>query len=299
MRQDFNLLAVFEAIMEEQNVTAAARRLRLSQSAVSAALARLRAQFDDELFLRARYGVVPTERARAMAPEIAAGLAQLRAVFEARPVFDPAITARGFTIVASAYFECVVVPRLMARVSQQAPLVNLAIAPLGADLDPRELATGALDLALGRFPKPDDTLVVSEAMDDGYTCLVRASDFDGQLAVSREDYEALPHVVVAPSGRLKTGVFQALEAVGLHRHIALTVSHFLAAPAAVLEIGGIATLPTRIANLYSNDPAVRLLPPPVDLGRFPMQLIWHPRHRGDPGHDWLRGLVREICADLP
>ena len=298
MKYDLNLLAVFNAIMEEQNVTAAARRLGLSQSAVSAALSRLRTVFDDELFLRARYGVVPTEKARTIAPEIARALDQLNHVFENKPDFDPATSARKFQIAASTYFECAVIPTLMSRVARAAPGVSLAVEPLGPDPEVKALATGALDLALGRFDTAPDSLVITLVLDDGFVCVLRRDDLPGQLTVTKAQYESLPHVVVSPPGRWRTGLFQTLGTAGLKRHIALTVSHFLAAPLAVSEIGGLTTLPIRIARLFEKDDRFKLLAPPADLGRFPMHLAWHPRHRSDPGHTWLRGLVRTVCSEL-
>ncbi|MBY6161523.1 LysR family transcriptional regulator [Mameliella alba] len=298
MKYDLNLLAVFDAIMQEQNVTAAANRLGLSQSAVSAALSRLRAAFDDELFLRARYGVVPTEKARAMAPEVSEALDRLRHVFEDRPSFDPASARRSFRIAASAYFECVVIPSLMARVTTDAPRISLVVEPLGPDLDTKALAAGDLNIALGRFDNAPDSLVISPLMEDGFLCLLRKDDLPGQHSVTKEQYESLPHVVVSPPGKWRTGLGHTLGTAGLTRHVALTVSHFLAAPLAVAEIGGLVTLPTRIARIYENDPAFRLLPPPVDLGQFPMQVAWHPRHRSDPGHRWLRDVITEVCASI-
>ena len=233
-----------------------------------------------------------------MAPAIASAIDQLRLVFEERPNFDPAKAKRRFRIAASAYFECVVIPTLMARVAFSAPNVSLAVDPLGADIDTKGLATGELDLALGRFQDPDENLVVSPVMEDGFVCLVQSADFPDQMSISKEQYETLPHIIVSPPGRWRTGLFQVLDGIGLKRNIALTVSHFLAAPLAVSEIGGLVTLPVRIAKLYDSDSRYQLLPPPFDLGRFPMQLAWHPRHRNDPGHVWLRELVKDVCGSL-
>ena len=238
MREDLNALAVFHAVMEERNVTAAARRLGLAQSTVSAALARLRETFGDELFVRARHGIVPTERA-------------------------------------------------------------LEIAPLGPDVDVRALADGGSDLALGRFAEPLEGFVVEQVLEDGLCCLVRADAVGEAPTLSREAFETLPHVVVAPPGRWRTGVFRTLEEAGLRRRVALTVSHFLAAPPAVKRTGAVATLPRRLAEPFGNDPELRVLAPPVDLGTFPMQMAWHPRRRRDAAHAWLRELVREACGTRP
>lgn len=302
MLHDLNLLRVFDAVMEERNVTAAAARLGQSQSTVSAALARLRDAFGDELFLRARYGVLPTEKALAMAPVVSQALAQLDQVFLEAPDFDPLRDERGFTIAASAYFECTLIPQLMTHAAEAAPRVSVVVRPLGPDLDTLGLSGSDLDMALGRFEEPPDNLVVSELMEDGFVCLVRRdeaiSGSSGRARLTRKRFEAMRHIVVAPPGRWRTGLFQKIEEAGLARRRALTVSHFLAAPVAVAEMGGCATLPRRIAELFGDDRRFSLLEAPVDLGRFPMQIAWHPRHRRDPGHAWLRRLIRTLCAEM-
>ncbi|MFC3616469.1 LysR substrate-binding domain-containing protein [Lutimaribacter marinistellae] len=233
-----------------------------------------------------------------MAPEISEALDKLRHVFEERPRFNPATARRNFRIAASTYFECVVIPALMARVNSIAPQVSLAVEPLGPDLDSRALAAGEFNLALGRFDNAPESLVITPLMKDGFVCLVRKDVLPGQSAVTREQYESLPHVAISLPGKWRTGLGHTLGSVGLKRHVALTVSHFLAAPLAVAEIGGIVTLPARVAEIFRNDPNFRLLPPPVDLGKFPMQVAWHPLHRADPGHVWLRDVINEVCRSV-
>jgi DNA-binding transcriptional LysR family regulator len=295
MKYDLNLLRVFDAVMEERNVTAAVGRLSLSQSAVSAALARLRDLFGDELFIRARYGVVPTEQAIAVAPMVSEAIRQLDQVVLEATIFDPATAQRTFTIAASGYFECVVIPQLMAQASQSAPQISMSVQPLTPELEATELATGQLNLALGRFVDPPENLVVSELFEDRFMCMVRREDAPKAKALSRKQFQAMRHVVVSPPGRWRTGLFQQLAKAGLSRTVLLRVSHFLAAPLAVARSGGCATLPQRIAMLFAEDARFRLVEASADLGTFPMQMAWHPRHRRDPGHEWLRGLIQSVC----
>ncbi|MHA7877083.1 LysR family transcriptional regulator [Roseivivax sp.] len=293
---DLALLRVFHAVMEERNVTAAAERLGQSQSTVSAALSRLREALGDELFLRARYGVEPTEKALEIAPDIAAGLERLEQAFRAAEPFDPGRTTRRFRLLLGPYVEIVLLPELAAAFAERAPLAALEIAPLGPDLDPRSLAGRAFDLALGRFHSAPEELVVSELFEDGFRCLVAPEALPEGAPLDRESYERLPHVVVAPPGKWRTGLHKRMEGTGLRRNTALVVSHFLSAPPAVARLGGIATVPRRVAAMTAGPFGLRDLPVPVDLGQFPSQIAWHPRLRRDPGHAWLRGLVGEIVA---
>ena len=298
MKHDLNLLRVFDAVMEERNVTAAATRLGLSQSSVSAALARLRQAFGDELFIRVRYGVVPSEKALSIAPTIAQALGQIDQVLREAPVFDPATAERRFTLAASAYFECVLIPPLMTRSAKAAPKVSMVVQPLSPETESSDLASGRIDLALGRFVEPPENLVVAPLLEDDYLCLLRRKDAPPGKRLSKAQFETLDHVVVSPPGRWRSGLFQQLEGAGLSRRVRLTVSHFLAAPLAVIETGSCATLPRRIALLYGRDKRLCLLEPPRDLGRFPTQMAWHPRNRRDPGHTWLRRLIQEVCKGL-
>lgn len=296
MAPDISLLRVFHAIMEERNVTAAAQRLGQSQSTVSAALSRLREALGDELFLRARYGVEPTEKALEIAPDIAAGLERLEQAFRSAEPFDPARTTRRFRLLLGPYAEIVLAPELAAAFAAKAPSARLEIAPIGPDLDPRHLAGRAFDLAIGRFATPPQDLVVSELFRDGFRCIVAPQALPEGTALDRDLYERLPHVVVAPPGNWRTGVHKRTEATGLRRNTAVVVSHFLTAAPTVLRLGGIATVPARVAAMTARPYGLRNMEVPVDLGTFPSQIAWHPHLRRDQGHVWLRDLISGIIA---
>jgi len=94
------------------------------------------------------------------------------------------------------------------------------------------------------------------------------------------------------------GLFQALERGGLKRDVAVTVTHFMSIPEIVAATDYCATLPKLICRRLASDARLKVLPAPVDLGTFPMQMAWHVRYRDDPAHVWLRGLVTEVAASL-
>ncbi len=298
MRYDLNLLPVFLALMEERNVTRAAERLGITQPALSNALARLRTMLRDPLFVRARYGMQPTPQAEALAPVIAAALAQLDDLVLGQQDFDPARAEQLVTLAPNSYVEFVLVPALAARLGERAPGMRLRLTPYGADLAETGVATGTTAMALGRFVDPPDNLVVQRLMDDGLACVLRADHplVDGRL--TKKQYESLKHVNVLPPGRLRAGLFQALERQGLKREVAVSVTHFLAIPEMVAVTDYCATLPRQICRRLAGDPRLKVLPTPVDLGRFPVEMAWHVRHRHDPAHRWLRALVAEVAAEL-
>lgn len=298
MRYDLNLLPVFMALMEERSVTRAAVRLGITQPALSNALNRLRDTLRDPLFIRERYGIKPTQFAEEIAPVILETLARLDEVIIGRQHFDPATSTRQFNIAPNSFVEIVLMPRIIARLRQQAPGVKVSLTPYGNDLTETGVISGTTDMALGRIIDPPDNLIVQHLMDDGLACVVRADHPDIADSLSREQYEQLRHVNVLPPGRMRVGLFQALERQGLRRDLAISVTHFLAVPEIIAVTDYCATLPRLICRQIAKDPRLKIVPSPVDLGSFPVEIAWHVRYRQDPAHQWLRQLLVETAAEL-
>lgn len=298
MRYDLNLLPIFVALMEERSVTRAALRLGITQPALSNALARLRVTLRDPLFVRERYGIRPTQMAEELAPVIAAALARLDDAILGQQDFDPAQATRLFTIAPNSYVEFVLAPAIVARLRETAPGIKLRLTPFGNDLTETGVMSGDTAMVLGRIVDPPDNLVVQHLMDEGLACVVRAEHPEVGAAISREQYERLKHVNVLPPGRMRAGLFQALDQRGLRREVAVSVTHFLAVPEMVAATDYCATLPKLICRHLERDARLKVLPAPVDLGTFPVQMGWHVRYRQDPAHRWLRGLIAELAMDL-
>jgi DNA-binding transcriptional LysR family regulator len=298
MRYDLNLLPVFMALMEERSVTRAAARLGITQPALSNALNRLRDTLKDPLFIRERYGIKPTPFAEEIGPVILETLAKLDDVILGRQHFDAGTSTRVFNIAPNSYVEIVLIPKLVARLRQLAPGIKVSLAPFGADLTEAGLVSGTTDMALGRIVDPPDNLVVQHLMDDGLACVVRADHPDVGDSLSREQYEQLRHVNVLPPGRMRVGLFQALERQGLRRELAISVTHFLAVPEIIAVTDYCATLPRLICKQITKDPRLKVIESPVDLGTFPVDIAWHVRYRNDPAHQWFRQLLVETAAEL-
>ncbi len=298
MRYDLNLMPVFVALMEERNVTRAAERLGITQPALSNALNRLRETLRDPLFIRERYGMKPTQMAEELAPVIAAALAQLNDLILGQQAFDPAEATRLFTIAPNSYVEFVLAPLIVARLRQQAPGISLRFMPFGNDVAETGVISGSTALVMGRIVDPPDNLVVQHLMDDGLACVVRAGHPEIHDTISREQYEAMRHVNVLPPGRMRAGLFQALGRQGLKREVAVSVTHFLAVPEMIAVTDYCATLPMLICRHLAQDPRLKVIPAPVDLGTFPVEMAWHVRYRHEPAHRWLRSLIFEIAQHL-
>lgn len=294
MRYDLNLMPIFIALMEERSVTRAAERLGITQPALSNALARLRVTLQDQLFVRERYGIQPTPIALELAPVIADALARLDDAVLGQQDFDPATAERQFVIAPNGYVEFALVPAVVARLSEVAPGIRLLLTPYGTDLAETGVVSGTTAMVLGRFVDPPDNLVVQHLMDESLACVVRADHPEVGDRLTRKQFEAMKHVNVIPPGRLKAGLFQALARQELKREVAISVTNFFAVAEMVAVTDYCATLPRLICRRLENDPRFKILPAPVDLGSFPVDMAWHVRYRHDPAHRWLRELIGEV-----
>ncbi len=298
MRYDLNLLPVFLALMEERSVTRAAERLGMTQPALSNALTRLRAMLQDPLFIRERYGMQPTPKAQELAPVIASALATLDDVVLGQQAFDPAQANAQITLAPNSYVEFVLMPALVERLRAVAPGIRLRLTPFGTDLAETGVVSGTTAMVFGRIVDPPDNLVVQHLMDEGLACVVRADHPQVGDKLSRRQYERMKHVNVLPPGRLRVGLFTALQQQSLKREVAVSVTHFLAVPEMVAVTDYCATLPRLICRKLASDPRLKVLPAPVDLGTFPVHMAWHVRYRHDAAHSWLRTLIAELAQEL-
>ncbi|WP_343653000.1 LysR family transcriptional regulator [Herbaspirillum sp.] len=298
MRYDLNLLPVFVALMEERSVTRAAARLGMTQAALSNALSRLRLTLQDPLFIRERYGMRPTPKAELLAPALGAALAAMDALVLGQQAFDPARADHRVTIAPNSYVEFVLVPQLVARLSQLAPGMRLRTLPFGTDLAETGVSSGDTAMVLGRIDEAADNLVVQRIGEDGLACVVRADHPLIGTRIGRRQYESMKHVNVLPPGRLRAGLFQALERQAIRREVAVSVTHFAAIPEIVAATDYCATLPRLICRRLAHDRRLKVVPAPVDLGSFPLHMAWHVRYRDDPAHVWLRKLVAEVAQSL-
>ena len=298
MRYDLNLLPIFIALMEERNVTRAAERVGMTQPALSNALARLRLMLQDQLFVRERYGIQPTPVALELAPAIADALAQLDDAVLGQQAFDPSRAERLFTIAPNGYVEFVLVPAIVARLQQVAPGIKLRLTPYGNDLVETGVVSGTTALVLGRIVDPPDNLVVQHLMDEGLACAVRSGHPEVGEAMTREQFESLKHVNIVPPGRMRAGLFQALAQQQVKRDVAISVTNFFAVAEMVAVTDYCATLPFLICRRLMQDPRLKILPAPVDLGSFPVEMAWHIRYRHDPAHRWFRTLIQDVAVEL-
>lgn len=298
MKYDLNLLPVLLVMMEERNVTRAAERLGITQPALSNALNRLRETLNDPLFIRERYGMRPTPKAEQLAQVVGAALSSIDKVILGQQDFDPLNATRLFTVAPNSYVEFIMMPAIVARLRSCAPGIRLRLTPFGNDVTETGVISGNTDMVLGRIVEPPDNLVVQHLMNEGLACVIRADHPLVGENLTAEQYEQLKHVNVLPPGRMRAGLYQALEQRGLRRQVAVSVTHFLAVPEMIAVTDYCATLPRLICQHLSRDQRLRIVPAPVDLGTFPVEMGWHARYRDDPAHRWFRTLITETAQSL-
>ena len=290
---DLNLLRVFDAVLRERGVTAAAGRLGLTQPAVSNALARLRALFGDALFVRTAAGMDATPFARELGEPVRQALALLESALAHGPGFDPASSSRAFRFYMSDLGQVEFLPPLLEHVQREAPGVRLEAVALDLEDITESLAAGALDLAVGFLPGLGPPVRRRALFRDPYVCLMRADHPIGSLTKKR--FLEASHALVTYRGGHRV-IEEALERAGLSRRIALRVPHFTVAPMVLERTDLILTLPARVARVFERRGNLKSLPPPVPIPPAEVAVHWHERFEGDPGNRWLRELMTKLYS---
>jgi DNA-binding transcriptional LysR family regulator len=292
-RPDLNLLFTLDVLLAEGSVARAARRLHLSPSAMSRALARLREVTGDPLLVRAGRGLVASPRAI----ELRACVSQLVQDAEAalRPAnqLDLGQLDRTFTLRASEGFVENFGASLLARVAEEAPGVRLHFLHK-LDKSSGPLRDGSVDLETGVVDKAIGPEVRAQALfRDRYVGVVRTGHPLSEGEVTATRYAAAAHVHVSRRDNDKGPIDDALAAFGLKRQIATIVGGFSAALALARSTDLVATVHERhTGNLFAGMHSFAL---PLPIAPFTVSLLWHPRLDGDPAHRWLRGCVRDAC----
>lgn len=292
---DLNLLITLDALLAEGSVARAARRLRLSPSAMSRALARLRETTGDPLLVRAGRGLAPTPRALELRERVSQLVQEAEAVLRPVEKLDLEQLVRAFTLRTSEGFVENFGPALIARVSKEAPGVRLRFLQK-TNKDSAPLRDGSVDLetgVVGIASAPE--LRVQALFRDRFIGVVRIGHAlcEGEITPAR--YAAGRHICVSRRGLDKGPVDDALKPLGLEREIATIVSGFSTALALARAGDLIATVPERhTGNLRAG---MFSFPLPVPTPQITVSLHWHPRMDGDLAHRWLRGCVRDVCAE--
>lgn len=293
-RPDLNLLVVLDVLLAEGSVVGAARRLRLSPSAMSRALARLRETLGDPLLVRAGRGLVPTPRALELRGRVSQVVQSAEAVLRPAESLDLRRLVRSFTLRTADGFVESFGPALIARVFAEAPGVQLRFVPK-PDKESTSLRDGSVDLETGVIDPNTGPELRSQALfRDRFIGVVRSGHALSRGKVTPKRYAAGRHVVFSRRGIAKGHIDETLATLGLAREVVTIVEGFATALALARASDLIATVPERHTERLRGGMFSFALPfaPPA----FTVSLLWHPRLEADLAHRWLRDCVRQVVA---
>ncbi|KIF61511.1 LysR family transcriptional regulator [Pseudomonas koreensis] len=279
---DLNLLKVFEALHEESSASRAALRLGVTQSAVSAALRRLREVYGDQLFVRTGRGLAPTLQANQLKPVISDALNKCR---QSLAMLDPAANqydGRSVAIGLSDDFEIAYGRRLIEEIARRAPKLRLIFRQTHSQIVARALMERSIDLAITAGGFAERLLSRQVLGEGGYACLVdRDSLAPGQQQIELQEFVAREHILVSSGGFI--GITdEGLAAVGLSRRVCASTTHFAALPFLLKGSQAVATIPAHAAASIAALSGLALLPCPLALPRYPVELGWRTSTQIDP-----------------
>ncbi|HTZ80867.1 MAG TPA: LysR family transcriptional regulator [Stellaceae bacterium] len=298
---DLNLLTALEALLAEGSVVGAARRLRLSDSAMSRTLARLREATGDPLLVRAGRRLVPTPRAEELRAKIGGLAEEVRAVLRpADAALDLATLERDFTIRAAESFVEALAARLVTAVAV-APKVRLRFAPK-PDKDVAPLREGLIDLEIGVLGESGPEVRVQALFRDHFVGVARDGHPLLAGAITPERFATAGHVIASRRGTARSPVDDALAALALARTVVASVPSFPAALAIVAASDLVSVVPASYLDAIASRPAplragVAGFPLPVATDPITISQMWHPRMDADAAHRWLRGVVLAVCGE--
>jgi DNA-binding transcriptional LysR family regulator len=294
---DLNLLSVFQEVYRERQISAAARRLGLTQSAVSNALARLRRTFGDELFVRTAHGMQPTPLAQQMAEPIGAAMVQVALALSQRSRFDAATSGRRFTLAMTDVGEVYFMPVLIERCRTVAPNVEIASIRANGLTLKDDMETGRVDLAIGAFEDVSEALYHRALFRQRFVSMFRKDHPLAKGKVDLERFVAAPHLIVDAAQSPYDRINGLLEKAGVTAGTRFRVPHFTAVPYIVSTSELVVTVPQKLAESAASPFGLKWIEPPLALPTLQTNVFWHRRFNHDPGIQWLRGLIADVFAE--
>jgi DNA-binding transcriptional LysR family regulator len=295
---DLNLLLALGALLQDRNLTRAGERIGISQPAMSAALARLRRHFGDDLLEREGRGYKRTVFGEQLLPAVTDALRQMEATMQRSPRFDPAESDREFSIAASDYAVSILADPLLSLVKTTAPRIRLNLHPLPPSLPASSQALSMEDLLIGPvgydFPGRH-----TELFRDRFVCVVDpvATELaDGALTL--EDLSRMPHAAPTFAPGSRTPVDGVLEELGVTRRVQVTVFGWLSVPFVLAGTRMVAIMPERMARLAIRTAPLVILEPPFGLVELVEAAWWHPSRTDDPAVRWLLNALQKAARGL-
>ena len=295
-KPDLNLLLALDALLAELNVTRAAKRLHLSQPALSAQLSRLRALFGDELLIPTSRGMLPTAMAAELQAPLRQVLDEMRTLVSGVHGFDPARATNTFTICASDYMQVAILLPFLLEVNRIAPGVRIMLSLLhDSNVVKTQLGRGDVDVAFLQSEGNFGTgLRAMDVLAERYVGIVAKGSL-GEDAFSLDRFLRSKHVMVSPRSEGFIGPTDtALAAQGQTRQVVFAFSSFMFMIEAVAQSEWVALAPARLAARYAD--RIDEFDPPISVDGFRIAMVWHDRTHDHPAKRWLRDQLVDFCA---
>ncbi|MDB5875029.1 MAG: transcriptional regulator, LysR family [Ramlibacter sp.] len=297
---DLNLFLVFQAIFVTRSVTIAGERIGMTQSAVSAALRRLRERFNDPLYVRTTEGMQPTALAQRLIGPIDAGLAQLSQAVDQGRHFDAATSNRIFRLAINDIGQLIMMPLILAAALERAPLIRFETVDVSHADARQKMQQGQIDLAIGSWDAMGQAFYQQRVCDETFVVLMRKHHPLASGKLTLEDYMAADHVAYRPSGATDTELQQTLLRAGMigQRNVVLTAAHSLGLSSIVASSNLLLTAPSRLArSMVATRNDLKSQPTPFEVQPFKIHQQWHERYHQDSGNRWLRELIFQLLHE--
>jgi DNA-binding transcriptional LysR family regulator len=290
---DLKLLAVINELHRTRNVSHAAENLQLSQSTTSMRLARLRKYFGDPLFVRTSTGMEPTPRATELVEILNQAENLLQRALEHQITFEPAISDRVFHICARDIGQLRLLPRLMRRLKEIAPAVRIDVQNISENT-PKQLESGALDLAVGFFPLMGAGFCQQKLFKERFVCAVRKDHPRIKSELTLAQFESEVHLAVTTPGTSHGIVERTLDTRKIRRKVGLRVPSVLGISAIIPETDFLVIIPEQMGLILAKSRSIKLFNLPFSVPTYLIKQHWHERYSQDPANKWLRGVISDL-----
>lgn len=296
--KDINLLYVFKVLFEERNLSNAAKRIALSQPALSHKLNKLRNEFDDPLFVRAARGLTVTPLAEQIAPQVIQVIQSIEGLYHQLESQNFLLNEDTIHLYTTDYIEQLLLPRLLARIEMKAPNLKLVCHNTLGKLPKKELETGECDIAIaGFYHDLSESYYQQKLKEESFFVLTNNDKSTPNTTLSLEDFLASRHIVTTLSGDLDGIVDKELRKLGLSRNVVAGVSSFLAPPLIVKDTNCILVCLESIAKMSAlTYDRLTIHECPIELPKVKISQTWHERTHQDPMRKWLRTEIYQIFS---
>lgn len=291
-----NQLLLIDALLGHASISDAAEKIGMSQSAASHALARLRTELNDPIFIRTANGMQPTPYGARFAGSVKEALELLRGGLEQQENFVPETSTHTFTVIMSEVSQTLYLSELLTKLAKVAPGTSVRIAPVPAKAPHLELESGEVDLAVGTFTHFIAGCRQKRVYREQYVCIARARHPAFANGMTHKAFSVSSHVVVDPTGYVHEQLNPILKHHGLARSTKLHVPSFHSVPEVVANTDLIAVMPETLADYYATLLPLSVMPLPIVIPSYGVKMFWHERFHRDPKNRWLRNVFVDLYA---